>query len=66
MFAIEREILREMTNDLEIAAFEEEFVNEVDDILEDYALGLDTDEINILGEGFDDEDDIQLEDYFVW
>lgn len=66
MFAIEREILREMTNDLEIAAFEEEFVNEVDDILEDFALGLDTDEINFFGEGFDDGDDIQLEDYFVW
>lgn len=66
MFVIEREILREMTNDLEIAAFEEEFVNEVDDILEDYALGLDVDEIDNLDEKSDDEDDIQLEDYFVW
>lgn len=43
MFAIEREVLREMTNDLEIAAFEEDFVNDIDDILEDYALGLDDD-----------------------
>lgn len=47
MLSIEREILREMTNDLEIAAFEEEFINDVDDILEDFALGLEESDYDI-------------------
>lgn len=47
MLSIEREVLREMTNDLEIAAFEEEFINDVDDILEDFALGLEESDYDI-------------------
>lgn len=44
MFAIEKELLKEQTNDLEIAAIEEDFINEIDDILEDGALGLEDDD----------------------
>lgn len=51
MFAIEKELLREMTNDIEIVAYEEDFIDDVDNILEDYVMGLD-----------EDIDDIQLED----
>lgn len=51
MFSIEKELLKEMTNDIEIRAYEEDFIEDVDDILEDYVLGLD-----------EDVDDIQLED----
>lgn len=50
MFSIEKEILRETTNDIEIVAYEEDFIDEVSDIMEDYALGL------------EEDDDIQLED----
>lgn len=51
MFSIEKELLKEMTNDIEIRTYEEDFIEDVDDILEDYVLGLD-----------EDVDDIQLED----
>lgn len=51
MFSIEKELLKEMTNDIEIRAYEEDFIEDVDDILEDYVLGLD-----------EDINDIQLED----
>lgn len=50
MFSIEKELLKETTNDIEIVAYEEDFIDEVSDIMEDYVLGL------------DEEDDIQLED----
>lgn len=50
MFSIEKELLKETTNDIEIVAYEEDFIDEVSDIMEDYALGL------------DEEGDIQLED----
>lgn len=51
MFSIEKELLKEMTNDIEIRTYEEDFIEDVDDILEDYVLGLD-----------EDINDIQLED----
>lgn len=51
MFSIEKELLKEMTNDIEIRAYEEDFIEDVDDILEDYVLGLD-----------EDINDIQFED----
>lgn len=50
MFSIEKEILRETTNDIEIVAYEEDFIDEISDIMEDYALGL------------EEDDDIQLEE----
>lgn len=43
MFSIEKELLRETTNDIEIVAYEEDFINDVIDIMEDFILGLDND-----------------------
>lgn len=43
MFSIEKELLKETTNDIEIVAYEEDFINDVIDIMEDFILGLDND-----------------------
>lgn len=47
MLAIEKEIIREMTNDIEIAAYHEDFIDDVDSILEDFIMGLDDDDTDI-------------------
>lgn len=47
MLAIEREIVREMTNDIEICAYHEDFIDDVDSILEDFVLGLDDEDTDI-------------------
>lgn len=49
MVALEKYILKDMTDEIEMEMYKSDFIDEVEDILEDAILGL-------------DEDDIQLEE----
>lgn len=63
MFSIEKEIIKEITNDIEAVMYEEDFINEVEDIMEDAMLGLDNDDIQIEEADINiNESDISLDD----
>lgn len=47
MFSLEKEIIKETTNDIEAVMYEEDFINDIEDIMEDAMLGLDKDDIQI-------------------
>lgn len=49
MVALEKYILKDMTDEIEMEMYKSDFIDDVEDILEDAILGL-------------DEDDIQLEE----
>ena len=43
MFAVERKVIQQMTADIEEAAYAEDFIDDISDIMEDSILGLDND-----------------------
>lgn len=45
MFAVERKVIQQMTTDIEEAAYAEDFIDDISDIMEDAILGLDNDDI---------------------
>lgn len=45
MFAVERKVIQQMTADIEEAAYSEDFIDDISDIMEDTILGLDNDDI---------------------
>lgn len=45
MFAVERKVIQQMTADIEEAAYAEDFIDDISDIMEDAILGLDNDDI---------------------
>lgn len=45
MFAVERKVIQQMTADIEEAAYSEDFIDDISDIMEDAILGLDNDDI---------------------
>lgn len=45
MFAVERKVIQQMTADIEEAAYAEDFIDNISDIMEDAILGLDNDDI---------------------
>ena len=45
MFAVERKVIQQMTADIEEAAYAEDFIDDISDIMEDSILGLDNDDI---------------------
>lgn len=45
MFAVERKVIQQMTADIEEAAYAEDFIDDISDIMEDVILGLDNDDI---------------------
>lgn len=47
MFAIEKQIIKETTNDIEAVMYEEDFINDIEDIMEDAMLGLDNDDLQV-------------------
>lgn len=47
MFSLEKEIIKEATNEIEAIMYEEDFINDIEDIMEDAILGLDNDNIQI-------------------
>ena len=45
MFSIEREIIKEETSEIEAIMYEEDFINEIENIMEDDMLQLNNDDI---------------------
>lgn len=47
MLSIERNIVKEMTQDIEESMYYEDMINDIDDIMEDAVLGFDEDDIQV-------------------
>ena len=63
MFSIEKQIIIETTNEIEEIMYEEDFIHDIDDIMEDAILGLDNDDIEIEEADINiNESDISLDD----
>lgn len=63
MFSLEKEIIKESTNEIEAIMYEEDFINDIEDIMEDAILGLDNDNIQIEEADINiNESDISLDD----
>lgn len=63
MFSLEKEIIKEATNEIEAIMYEEDFINDIEDIMEDAILGLDNDNIQIEEAYINiNESDISLDD----
>ena len=56
MFAIEKQIIKETTNDIEAVMYEEDFINDIEDIMEDAMLGLDNDDLQVEEAGIQKSD----------
>ena len=63
MFSLEKEIIKEATSEIEAIMYEEDFINDIEDIMEDAILGLDNDNIQIEEADINiNESDISLDD----
>lgn len=63
MFSLEKEIIKEATNEIEAIMYEEDFITDIEDIMEDAILGLDNDDIQIEEADINiNESDISLDD----
>lgn len=47
MLSIEKNIVKEMTQDIEESMYYEDMINDIDDIMEDAVLGFDEDDIQV-------------------
>lgn len=47
MLSIEKNIVKEMTQDIEESMYYEDIINDIDDIIEDAVLGFDKDDIQV-------------------
>lgn len=47
MLSIEKNIVKEMTQDIEESMYYEDIINDIDDIMEDAVLGFDKDDIQV-------------------
>lgn len=47
MLSIEKNIVKEMTKDIEESMYYEDMINDIDDIMEDAVLGFDKDDIQV-------------------
>ncbi len=47
MFSLEKEIIKETTTEIEAVMYEEDFINDIEDIMEDAILGLNNDDIQV-------------------
>lgn len=63
MFSLEKEIIKETTNEIEAIMYEEDFINDIEDIMEDAILGLNNDDIQVKEADINiNESDISLDD----